>query len=80
MKTTIRGGKYVLIHERRLDAMGFEIDNFDLFDTEKRIHRPFNGDLKVSNERKDFPVNKIPYDYTNDDYLKMMKEQIAKIS
>ena len=72
-------GKWAIIHDRYLDDYGFEKDHFDLFDTEARIHYPFIGYMKVSNKGRDFPINKVPYDYTNEDYIKMMEVQVAKV-
>lgn len=70
-------GKYVLTHERIVDEMGFEQDNFDLLDIKKRIHMPFFGKMKVSNKDMNFPINKIPYQYTQEDYNEMLTEQIT---
>jgi len=71
-------GKYQLIHSRYIDDMGFERDAFDLFDTEQRLHRPFFGHVKV-NDKADCPINRISFDYTQDDYDIMLDEQISKV-
>lgn len=71
-------GKYILIHERGINPCGFEIDTFDLFDSEKRIHSFFLGYVKVSDQGKDFPIGKIPYKYTKADYEKMLDKEVAR--
>lgn len=77
---TLQKGKWLLTHERYVDDWGFEVDSFDLFDQEKRIHRPFFGSPKVSDKGRDFPINKIPYEYTQEDYQQMMEEQINRVT
>jgi hypothetical protein len=77
MKKEIKKGKYTLTHERYIDEMGFEQDSFDLFDEELRIHYPFLGKIKVSDKGKNFPINKIPHNYTKKDYQEMLEEQIV---
>ena len=79
-RTTFKKGKYVLIHDRGLDDWGFERDFFDIFDTELRVHRPFMAPPKVGDKGLDFHINKVPYDYTNEDYEKMLDEQVARIN
>jgi len=79
MKKEYKKGKWLLTHERYLDDMGFERDIFDLFDTEQRVHRPFHGMIKVNDKGINFPLNRIPFDYTEEDYKKMLEEQVAKI-
>lgn len=79
MKKEYKKGKWLLTHERYIDDMGFERDAFDLFDTEKRVHRPFTGFPKVSNLTKDSPINLLGYDYTEKDYEEMINEQISLI-
>lgn len=78
MKKEIKKGKWVLTHERYLDDMGFEEDAFDLFDNEKRIHRPFFGKFKIHDKGLNFPINRIPFDYTTSDYEEMLDEQVSK--
>ena len=78
MKKELRKGKWLLTHERYIDDMGFERDCFDLFDTEQRVHRPFMGYPKVNDKGRDFPINRIPHEYTEEDYKKMLDEQITK--
>ena len=78
MSGKLTKGKYTLEHNRYIDDFGFEKDSFDLFDTEKRVHFPFHGFPKVSNMDKDFPINRIPYDYTKEDYEEMLNAQITK--
>lgn len=78
MKKETQKGKWVLTHERYVNDMGFEIDAFDLFDTEKRIHRPFHGNIKINDKGLDFPINKIPFDYTDKDYEEMLDSEIEK--
>lgn len=80
MEKEYKRDKWVLTHHRYIDDMGFEVDSFDLFDTEARVHHPFMGYPKVANVGRDFPINKIPYDYTEEDYAKMMDEQLAKLT
>lgn len=75
----ISNGKWILTHERYIDDFGIERDSFDLFDTEKRIHYPFSGMIKCHNKNKNFPINRIPYNYTKKDYEEMLEEQIIKI-
>ena len=77
MKYELKKGHYTLTHRRIINYMGFEVDRFELFDEEKRIHFPFYGDMKVSDKDKDFPINKIPYEYTEEDYKKMLDKQIC---
>lgn len=71
--------KWLLIHNRYIDDLGFEKDSFDLFDTEKRIHRPFTGKLKVSNNNRNSSIDKLGYDYTEEDYKEMINEEIKLI-
>ena len=73
-------GKYTLTHERYIDYFGLEKDSFDLFNTKTRTHYPFFGLLKASDFGKDSPIGKIPYDYTEQDYEKMLDEEIARLS
>lgn len=75
----LQRGKWLLTHERYIDDMGFEVDSFDLFDTEQRVHRPFWGTSKVSTADKNFPINKIAYNYTEEDYEAMLDEQVSRI-
>lgn len=72
--------RWLLTHDRYVNDMGFEWDVFDLFDTETRVHYPFMGYPKVANVGRDFPINKIPYNYTEEDYAKMLDEQVAKVT
>ena len=75
----LQKGKWLLTHDRYVNDMGFETDAFDLFDTEKRIHIPFHGMIKLHNKGNDFPLNKIPYDYTVRDYEAMLDNEVAKL-
>lgn len=80
MKKTYTEGKYTLIHERFIDLMGFEKDLFEItWIDEKGImhHRPFIGDIKVNAKSRDFPINKIPHNYTTKDYKDMLEEQLG---
>lgn len=77
MNVKLRKGKWELTHERYVDDMGFERDHFELFDTEKRVHIPFVGMIKVNNKGRNFPINKIPHTYTKEDYRQMLEEQIS---
>lgn len=72
MKKIIKKKKYIFTHERYIDDWGFERDGFDLFDSEKRIHYPFIGMIKVSNLTKNSPINKLGFEYTAKDYKEMI--------
>lgn len=76
----IKKGQYSLNHERYIDDMGFERDSFSLFDEATRTHYPFWGNPKVINKNlEDFPINRIPFEYTTEDYEEMLDEQIQKL-
>lgn len=73
-------GKWLLTHTRYVNDMGYEVDDFNLLDTEERINRPFLGKIKTAHASVSSVCrNKIPYNYTNDDYEQMLDEQVSKI-
>ena len=85
MERIYKKENWVLTHNRYINELGFEVDSFDLFDEEKRIHYPFYGKLKVSDKKvsdKDtnFPINRIPYDYTEKDYAEMLDEEVINLT
>lgn len=78
MKKEFIKGKFLLTHYRYINDMGFEVDSFDLFDIEKRVHYPFVPFIKVHNKGPDWPINRIPYEYNDEDYEKMIDENVYK--
>lgn len=80
MKTVAKQDHYELKYERHIDDMGFEKDSFELFDTEKRISRPFLGFPKVSTKKRSDPINTLGYTYTKKDFEEMLQEQITKLT
>lgn len=80
MTKEYKQGKWVLTHRRYVNSFSFEEDAFDLFDTEQNVHRPFRGFPKAVNTGKDFPINKIGFEYTEEDYKQMIQEQIETCS
>ncbi len=74
MTKEFKKGKYLLTHNRFINYMGLEVDNFDIFDTEERIHYPVTGFIKVHDKSKDFPINRIPYDFDDKDYEEMIDQ------
>ena len=80
MEKKLTKGKYELNYLRYIDDMGFERDSFDLFDTEKRMHRPFMTAPKVSNVDRNSPINILGYEYTDEELEQILDEQIAKFS
>jgi len=82
MNKEYKKGKFTLNHNRYLDAMGFEKDSFDLIWIESdgvMHHRPFLGDLKVNVSDRNSPIGKIGFNYTDEDYEKMIDEQVLKV-
>lgn len=79
MRKEFKKENFILTHSRYVDDFGFEVDSMDLFDEIKRVHYPFHGFPKVSNQDKNFPINKIPYNYTEEDYEEMLDKQKLKV-
>ena len=79
MNKEIERGKYVLIHKRYIDDMGFEKDSFDLFNKETKIHYPFMGKIKTTKFDRNTSIGKIGYTYIKKDYQEMMNEQIEMV-
>lgn len=77
---TIKEGKWELHYTRYLDYMGFERDAFDLFDTEKRIHRPFIGGSKVNNHDRTSDISKLGYEWTDGELREILLQEIEKVS
>ena len=76
MHYTKQKGDWILNHKRYVNEYGFETDRFYLSHSTKRIAYPFNGFPKVNDKPIDFPINKIPYEYTEKDYDEMLDNQI----
>lgn len=72
----LQKGDWILNHRRYIDEYGFETDVFHLNHSIKRLAYPFRGFIKVNDKPLDFPINKIPYEYTEKDYEEMLDEQI----
>ena len=80
---TIWEGDYAIQHHWYLNDLGLKINSFDIIYQKKdgtRIYYPFFGDIRVNNYDRSTPFTGDDISpYTDQQYKKMLKEQIEAL-
>lgn len=78
MEKIVTQGNFQLKHSRYINDFGFETDSFAIFDVVNRVNYPFHAPLKM-HTKTDYPINKIPYEYTDEDYKNILIDTLKKL-